>query len=248
MMLRWCAKYVVVVLGLLFAGCGLSDDGGEGLISIRSLTARYEGYPLSIADRITIVGEVVSTDRSGEFYNRVIVQDATGGVMIMVDCDTLHLIHSVGDRISIECRGLRIGGYGRGVRLGVEGVTEQVGPLTIAEWRTRYNKDGVSKELHTTPVTIGELSATNLSTRVLLEGVRFVEAGECWAEDGVPLSRHIVDCSHPTDTLQVRMSGYSEFWSERIPSEVCDVVGVLDYFGNNYQLLIASPDAVFVRD
>lgn len=239
---------MMVVLGLLFAECGVSDDGGEGLISIRSLTARYEGYPLSITDRIRIEGEVVSTDRSGEFYNRVIVQDATGGVMIMVDCDTLHLIHSVGDRINIECRGLTIGGYGKGVRLGAEGTTEQVESLTIAEWRTRYSEVGVNEELRTTPVTIDALSATNLSTRVLLEGVRFVEAGECWAEDGVSLSRHIVDCNTPTDTLQVRVSGYSEFWSERIPAGVCDVVGVLDYFGNKYQLLIASPDAVFVRE
>ena len=247
-MLRWCVKYAILLLGLLFMGCESGDGGGEDLLSIRALTARYEGYPLTITDRVMIEGEVISTDRSGEFYNRVVIQDATGGVMIMVDCDTLHLLHSLGDRLRIECRGLTLGGYGRGIRLGAKGTTEQVEALAISEWRARISEVGVSDELHTTPLTIATLSATNLSTRVLLEGVRFVEAGERWAEQGESLSRHIVDVTHTADTLTVRMSGYSEFWSERIPAGVCDVVGVVDYFGDKYQLLIASPDAVFVRE
>lgn len=248
MMSRWCAKYVTLLLGLLFAGCGVSDGGDDGMLSIRSLTGRYEGYPLTITDRVIIEGEVVSTDRSGEFYNRVFVQDSTGGVSIMVDCDTLHLLHSVGDRLQIECRGLTLGGYGRSVRLGAEGVTEQVEPLTLAEWLIRCEDVGVSEKLQTTPITIDAISAINLYTRVLFEEVRFVEAGEQWAEEKESATRHIVDCNHPTDTLQVRVSGYSEFWAERIPSGVCDVVGVLDFFGTKYQLLIASPDAVFVRE
>lgn len=247
-MLRRWTKYVVLVVGVLLAGCEVSGGEGEEVLSIRRLTARYEGYPMTITESVVVEGEVISTDRSDEFYNRVIIQDDTGGVVFMVDCDTLHLIHTIGDRLRVECRGLTLGGYGGGVRLGVEGVEEQVEALPLADWMWRCDNVGRSERLHITTAKIASLSAANLYTNVLLEGVRFVEAGEQWAERKESLSRHIVDPEQTTDTLVVRMSGYSEFWDARIPAGVCDVVGVVDYFGNNYQLLIASPDAVFVRE
>ncbi|MBO7300645.1 MAG: hypothetical protein J6U53_04460 [Tidjanibacter sp.] len=237
-----------VLVGLL-VGCEMCGDGeGAEVLSMRALTSRYEGYPQTITDRVVVEGEVVSTDRSGENYNRVMVQDPSGGAIFMVDCDTLHLLHSIGDRLRIECRGLTIGGYGRGVRLGLEGEGEQIKTLTLADWLTRSEMIGVSKELYTNPTTIGTLSAAHLYTRVVIEGVRFEDAGDEWAEESESISRKIVDNIHTTDTLQVRVSGYSEFRGERIPSGVCDVVGVLDYFGNNYQLLLASPDLIFVRE
>ena len=243
------AKYTILMLTVLLVGCEMGGEGENAeVLSLRALTSRYEGYPQTITDRVVIEGEVISTDRSGENYNRVMLQDATGGVVIMVDCDTLHLLHSIGDRVRIECRGLTIGGYGRGVRLGVAGEGEQVEALTLSDWMARSEIVGISPEVHTTPITIGTLSAVNLYTRVLLEGVRFVEAGEVWAEEKESISRHIVDTAHTTDTLQVRVSGYSEFRGERIPSGVCDVVGVVDYFGNNYQLLVATSALIFVRE
>ncbi len=248
-MSKWVSKYTFFLLAMLLVGCdvGGSEESATEL-SMRALTARYEGYPQEITDRVLIEGEVISTDRSGENYNRVILQDPTGGVMIMVDCDTLHLLHSIGDRLRIECRGLTIGGYGRGIRLGIEGKTEQVEALTLGDWLARSEMVGISPEVQTTPITIGTLSATNLYTRVLIEGVRFVEAGEEWAEEKESSTRHIVDAAHTSDTLQVRMSGYSEFRGERIPSGLCDVVGIVDYFGDNYQLLFASPLLIFARE
>lgn len=237
-----------MLLVVLLVGCEGVAEVEERVLSLRTLTGRYEGYPLTITDRVVVEGEVVSTDRSGEFYNRVVIQDSSGGVVVMVECDTLHLLHSIGDRLRIECQGLTLGSYGRGVRLGVEGSDEEVEAMPLAEWRERYEEVGISPALRTTPLTIASADATNLYTRVLFEGVRFVEAGEQWAEEKESATRHIVDSNHPTDTLQVRVSGYSEFWAERIPSGVCDVVGVLDFFGTKYQLLIASPYAVFVRE
>ena len=241
----WRSRTIwALALVLLLVGCSSRVGGEVEVVSIRHLTSLYGGYPIEINTPVAIEGEVISTDRSGEFYQRVIVQDATGGISIMVAHKELYTLHSRGDKLRIEPLGLTLGGYGHAVRLGAEGTNEQVAPLTPAEWNAHHTKVGVSPSLTITPLTIASIGAENIATLALFEGVRFVEAGEPWAEEKTSLSRHIVDDSHPTDTLQVRLSGYSDFHTLAIPKGRCSVVGVVDYFNDHYQLLIDSPDAV----
>lgn len=240
------AARVVALLVLLLGSCErLPEEGGERGVSIRHLLGLYSGSPRHIAEPIWIEGEVIATDRSGEFYNRILLQDSTAGVAIMVDCDTLHRLHVRGDRLKVECQGLCLGAYGHSVRIGVAGTSQQVEAMSLGQWNECHRSLGVTPTpISPTPLRISSLGAEHIATLALFEGVRFVEAGESWAEEGVSQTRHLVDCEHPNDTLCVRLSGYSEFYEELIPSGECSVVGVVDYFATDYQLLLESPDGV----
>lgn len=242
----WKSKAVGLIMLLWCIGCGGVESGEAEaeVVSIRHLQTLYRGYPLTLTDNVAIRGEVISTDRSGEFHQRLIIQDSTGGISIMIAHNRLYSLHSRGDILRVEARGLTLGGYGRSTRLGGEGEDEQVAPLSLGEWNAHHKRVGVSPQLKITPLTIATIGAENIATLALFEGVRFVEAGEVWAEEKNATSRHIIDLNNPTDTLQVRLSGYSDFHTLTIPEGRCSVVGVVDYFNDHYQLLIDSPDAV----
>lgn len=227
----------------LLGGCDSAPQPPERL-SVRQLANLYNDYPIEITQRVYIEGVVVSSDRYGEFRNRVFIEDSTGGIAVLVDSDHLHEEHRMGERLRVEVLGLTLGGYAGSLRLGTQGVHYEVEPLSMARWREIYRLVGVAEQLPLTRVRVGELSALNLSTRLLLESVRFVEEGEPWAPRGENTSRHLVDHNQPSDTLIVRMAGNSDFADSTIPSGECSVVGVLDYFYDSYQLLLFSPEDV----
>ncbi len=236
----------MAVAMLMFVGCNADGEGDNHNrdISIRQLVALYEGYPRTITQPITIEAVVVSSDQCGEFRGRIVVEDSTGGVSFMVDSDKLFQLHKMGDVLRINCCGLTIGSYGGSIRLGAEGTTSEVAPLTLARWREQYSFVGFAEEVPYKRVKIGEVSASMLSTRVLLESVSFVEEGEEWAPMKRDTTRHIVDFATRKDTLGVRLSGRSDFANHTIPKGECALFGVLDYFNDNYQLLLATCDDV----
>lgn len=232
-------RFVAAAFALLAVGCGVVESGESETISIRTLRALYRGAPVAITQNLAIEGVVVSSDRDGEFYHKVVVEDSSGGIIILVDSDALYRLHRVGDRLHIECRGVTLGDFAGSLRLGAEGERYEVEPLSVARWREIYQTTGVAEQDPRRESTIGSISATDLSTRLVFSPVRFVEEGEQWAPNGRDTTRHIVDCLSPTDTLLLRLSGRSAFAKEVIPSGECSVVGVLDYRYDHYELLMA---------
>lgn len=242
-----CAIWSALVVLWLLTGCESSagsDEPTTRLVSISHLTSLYDGYPQELSERIAIEGVVISDDRHGEFRHRVVMEDASGGVTVMVASDSLCLLHKVGDILRVECCGLTLGGYGRSPRLGAEGQLSEVAPLSPARWQEVHNLVGVAPQVPLHEITIDELSARYISTRLLLRGVRFVEAGEEWAPLERDTTRHLVTSPHGADTLAVRLSGRSDFAHQPIPEGECTLIGVLDYFHEDYQLLLASPEDV----
>ncbi len=241
-----------LLLATLIVGCNPSSvpsnqSAPNEHTTIRHLTSLYEGYPLLLTHNPIIEGVVVSNDRFGEFRNKVTIEDSTGGITIMVSSDSLYVFHRVGDVIRVECGGLTLGSYGGAVRLGEGDSMKEVVPLGIVRWKAHYSQVGKVDTLPYKDLSIGELSAEHLSTRLLLRGVRFVEAGEAWAPEKRDTTRHLVDCRVEGDTLAVRLSGKSHFASTSIPEGECSLFGVLDYFHDHYQLLLASPEDVLVH-
>lgn len=235
--------WLLAVATLLLVGCGTNNEG-SGVTSIHTLRALYRGYPVTVEQNMTIEGVVVSDDRYGEFYQQVVVEDSSGGIIFLVDSDTLYALHKVGDRVRIECRGLTIGDYFGSLRVGMSDMYYEVAPLSLARWCEVCHKVGVADKEPVNEAQIGELSAIHLSTRLGFSPVRFVGAGERWTDNGRDTTRYIIDALSPSDTLAVRLSGRSDFSGEIIPSGECRVVGVLDYHYDHYQLHLASPDDV----
>jgi hypothetical protein len=87
---------------------------GATFIDIADLAARYKvgRGPVFIGDNVVIKGKLSSSDRSGNIYKSLYIQDETGGMEIKMGRTSLYNEFSEGETIYVRCEGLTIGMYG----------------------------------------------------------------------------------------------------------------------------------------
>ncbi len=226
-------------------------DSKSGLVSIAYLKSRCKGLSTNINADISIKGTVVANDLFGEFYKTLALVDSSGGIEILIDRERLCADFPLYANVSVVCNGLAIGRVGGKVVLGA---------MPTGEYTTDRIADGdVSKYLHRLPndvtsavprtVKISDIGVEHVSDYLLFENVRFAdgEAGRKWCEelDGEYLEtdRHIIDSDG--NELMVRVSPYCEYVSERIPTGVGAICGILDYSGDTFFLRIANHEVYF---
>ncbi len=217
-------------------------EESESLCSIAALKSLYGGAPHRIANDVRIEGVVVSSDREGNFYKSLVLEDATGGVELLVDCEELYKFLFVGDRVLFSCVGLTLGSYGGAIRLGSapEG-DEAVGRIAENEFFERLVMEGHSGEVPMPHrLQLNELSPRWVGTLVRVEGVQFVEEalGMSWAVADEPTTHYLTD--QQGLLLGVRTSPYALFSKAIVPSGSGYITGVLDYFGGEYQLRLSD--------
>ena len=84
-------------------------------ISIAALLSKYQvgtETPVTIYDDLWISGLVASSDKSGNIYKSIYIQDPTGGVEIKIGRYSLYNEYEPGQRVYVYMRGLTIGMYG----------------------------------------------------------------------------------------------------------------------------------------
>ena len=84
-------------------------------ISIAAMLDRYEigtATPVTIYDDLWISGLVSSSDKSGNIYKSIYIQDPTGGVEIKIGRYSLYNEYEPGQRVYVYMRGLTLGMYG----------------------------------------------------------------------------------------------------------------------------------------
>ena len=81
--------------------------------------------PLEIKDNLIIGGQVTSSDRSGNVYRELYIQDASGAISVKIGKSSLYSDYHPGQWIYVRCKGLTIGGYSGMPQLGVEDETDE---------------------------------------------------------------------------------------------------------------------------
>ncbi|MDR0794237.1 MAG: DUF5689 domain-containing protein, partial [Chitinophagaceae bacterium] len=71
-----------------------------------------------LQDDKTIAGTVIANDKSGNFYQSVIIQDETGGIVVRMNDFNLYATFPVGRKIYIKLKGLYLGDYGGVIQIG----------------------------------------------------------------------------------------------------------------------------------
>ena len=227
------------------------DDSESGLVSIAYLKSRCKGLSTTIKSDISIKGTVAANDLYGEFYKTIVLVDASGGVEVSIDRERLCVDFPQYSDISITCNGLAVGRVGGKVVLGAqptgEFTTDRIAERDISKYIQCLADDTTS----ITPrrVAIDALAVEHISDCVLFEGVRFAddEVGLPWCElvDGVlsEVDRHVVDAAG--NRLIVRVSPYSSYATEKIPSGVGALCGIVEYSGNAFALRITNHEIYF---
>jgi len=85
----------------------------EANTTIAQLAARYKtNTPWEIDENIIISGIVSTTDKPGNFYKSLYIEDETGGIEIKMGKNGLYNDYLPGQRLYIKCKGLTLGMYG----------------------------------------------------------------------------------------------------------------------------------------
>lgn len=90
----------------------------EANTTIADLKAMYKDSPINIDKDIVIAGQVVSSDRSGNIYRSMYIQDTTGALEIKLGKSGIYNDYKQGQWVYVRCSGLTLGGYNGMVQLG----------------------------------------------------------------------------------------------------------------------------------
>lgn len=105
-----------------------SDDKLAVNTTIAALKQLYldnGSKPLEIKDDLVIGGQVTSSDRSGNVYRELYIQDESGAISVKIGRTSLYSDYHPGQWVYVRCQGLTIGGYSGMPQLGVEDETDE---------------------------------------------------------------------------------------------------------------------------
>lgn len=220
------------------------------IMTISDLKSMYNGNDaLEITDSIFITGIVTADDKSGNFYQTIVIEDESAGISIRIGISDFFNQYPIGRRMFIYVKGLYLGEFGDLVQIGVPDPEEPTGVERIPNFLVdNYLFPGeYGLEVTPTDVTIAELNANrnafqNRLIRLSDVEVANSEVGETYA-DGVnqqTINRTIFDCDNRSIIL--RNSGFASFASDEMPSGNGTLTAIFSIFADDNQLLIRNTD------
>lgn len=262
-----------LVMGLTVTSCideDWTDPTGEvapfgnnqiqetNVVSIADLKAKYSALqkdPVNDTVRIDagvqIKARVVANDIEGNVYNQVIVEDATGGMIICVAQGGLCGQLQIGQEILVNVGGLYYGTYRTQPQIGVpytDFKKSQTYPSRIgrAEWQERFKIIGQPEPALVTPKVFDDASVLNDEATALENSGRLVTlknvefdaadgkltlAPEAEGKDfGTGVTRYFKGFTAQKKQIGVRTSCYADFAGEVVPQGKVNVTGVLTVY------------------
>ena len=87
------------------------QEGLETITTIKDLKAMYKGDRVVVSGNTWIKGQVVSSDRTGNVYKEIYIQDATGAIDLKMGKNNMYVEYLPGQWVYVKCDGLTLGSY-----------------------------------------------------------------------------------------------------------------------------------------
>lgn len=240
----------------------------KNVISIADLKTQFatiinsdNGYK-QIEKDMMIKAVVTGNDVSGNIYNQVSVQDASGAIIIAINGSGLSGYLPVGQEILVNLKGLYIGSYKKlpqigGVNTKLSDGSLGMGKIERAVWNQHFKilnpgeadaTTVVPEEFDLTKLTDAAYMDANVGKLMTLKKVKFASANgtNVWAPDDTNTSLELIDAETgkkiSSSNLVVRNSGYSKFANEVVPKGVFDITGIFTRYNNTWQIVLRNTD------
>ena len=254
--------FSVIIAALLFAGCDLTPDvapvptydGPAANTTIAELIAMHEIGSLNSyvhlsedsAD-IIISGIVTTSDKHGNCYKYINIEDGTGGIQIKINNTALYNKYRLGQRVYVKCNGLDLGDYYKLPQLGYW-ANDGMEAIPSAKASRYIFCDGVPEAFEpqivlTSIPSADAISPTWYNRLVKLENCYFVEGGMATFCDANAATSRDIKMADGT-TITMRTSNYADFINEMLPVGNGNVVGILTRYNNTVQIVIRDLDDV----
>ena len=222
----------------------LYNHGLKANIKIADLKAMYTNAPLKITQDFIVEGYVCSSDKEGNIFKTLYIQDETGGLPIVIDQSNINNMFRTGRKVLIKLKGLYIGTYSGLIQLGMTPDAGQTSPSRIpANMVSNYIvKDNEVINIEPEVVTISQIaSRTELIGKLIkINNVQFSAPDATYATETATTNRTIED--ENGNTIILRNSNYSTFALLQLPTGSGSLTAVLSVFVSGatrtYQLYI----------
>jgi len=256
---------ILLITLLILVSCVKDSDYSTPLIecaepslaitnSISQIKEMYSFGGTEFDAEIIIEGYVVSSDKSGNIYKSLSIQDKpenpTAAIKIAIDQTNIYTKYEVGRKIFIKLKGLAIDYSYGSLQLGKFGGSELSGisPFEVDNYIIRSCE---VSEIIPKKISISELNKDYLEMLIELENVQFSEGdiGESYGnvDNTQTVNRKLQsfhnDCSLLSEVL-VRNSGYAKFKNELIPEGKGNVVAIFSNYYNDFQLYLRETEDV----
>lgn len=228
---------------------GCLDAGLTANISIADLKSRYVSGNLVITDTLMIQGVVISSDQNGNFYKELVIQDATGGILLLIDQTNMYTDFPVGRQVYVNVLNMVMSNYGGLIQLGAsinpdDNSLERIPQSLVNDF---IKKGACNQEVTPLELTASQLDATqHQSMLIKLVNVKMADndAGVTWATVGGSSARNrtIQDCNN--GAIIARTSDFAKFAGALTPTERFNIVGVYSIFNSDKQFKFRSLDDI----
>ena len=204
--------------------------------NIRELVANNK---VVVVDQdIIITGRVTSSDRDDNFFRTMVVEDATGGIEVMVGLDRLHTTYPEGLLVALHLKGCSLG-----YRYGVV----QVG--TTAPSYDNYDIDYLHSMVEVDKVInrstdievitpkrrkIAELKVDMCGELAIIDDLELIESTSIDTLQHETLANaswrgYSLFCDAEHDTLMVYTRNYAQYTDREIPLDRVSIRGIIQY-------------------
>jgi hypothetical protein len=202
---------------------------------------------------IIISGRVITSDEAGNVFKNIVIQDETAALPISINSYNLYTKYRRGQEIVIDVTGMYIGKYNGYQQLGypewyANGNAWEISFMSPKLFESHIELNGYPDlaKIDTLVVnSFAELSTTPDGLRkfqgqiIRFNNVEFQNGGvnqfSSYHSSGTNEALLDVD----GNSLNVRTSGYSNFWNNYLPTGRGDVVAIASYYGTSgWQLVL----------
>lgn len=238
------------------------------VISIAELKNQYKSVIAnnrmdSIKTDLQIKGVVTGNDLTGNLYNQIVLQDATGGILIKVAAGGLYGYLPVGQEVVIDLKGLWVGGYGKQANLG-KGIytsasgTQSVGSIDRFVWQNHFKLVGQADKAKALAL-VEDFDLSKLNDAAYLDAnvgklmtfrkVTFTDGGKkAWAPKADAVNNQTAVNrtfkGYSDRTLVARTSTFCDFANALLPEGLVNITAIVTRFNNTVQLTVLSPNDV----
>jgi hypothetical protein len=258
-------KVIFCILLFGFSSClkkeyeGPPDTSGyDPKLAVTTAIAEMAALPqgIIIPEDIIISGLVVMDDKSGNYSRKIVLEDSTGGIEVLLDQSNLYNDFPVGRKLYIKCKGLYVGNYGGNPQLGYTpdntGSISNIPALLISDFIVKGNYPNV---VIPDTLTIADLSKANaamyLNTLIAIKNVEFVDSNV-----GIPYAQlasiasatslSMKDCNG--NVVMLRTGGYARFQPYVTPGGNGVVIGIFTKYKNELQLSVRDTADVHFKN
>ena len=246
----------ISLLAILFAvGCDRAttigfenEEDPRPECSIARLKSLCDGQYYPIAGQTVVRGIVTGNNRYGEFYNQLVIEDASGGIAIAAEYTAAENPYPLGEELIVYCNGLTLYDYGGKIMLGKVAGESTCIPRSELDAHLRLSG---REAMHRTaaPASIGGLTAAHVDTYVRIDGVHFTERAS-WCEFDPETGRYLTTERTIEDaagrTLAVRTLGGCLYADEPLPEGSGSLCGIVDRFNGVYSLRVTGFETFLV--